>query len=348
MNKPLFSVIIPVYKIKQELLNNCLSSLLKQDYDGVEYLIIDDGSPDDCGEICDSYGEKDSRITVFHIANAGVSNARNFGIKHSRGKYILFLDGDDFFVNGFLGRIAEIATIENNDILFYKHISRVEDKLIPLELPSDTGKLIEGVPTDVIANAIVSNKNSDIGIPDILFGAPWGKVFSAEYISKNKIEFPLGIKKSQDRIFMLKALSFNPKISITDMFGYVYVTNTASICRRYNTEIIKIADDAAECFKDTIDNYYDTKSRIPLMSAYNYLILDFFFIITQLYFFNSEHKVKPEDKVLFVKVCNERKKYFKNCSGKGLKKKRKLVLAILKTGLYKPLYVILKRIYHAY
>lgn len=346
MTDPVISVIVPVYKIKPELLNHCLTSLLKQKYDSAEFIIIDDGSPDNCGEICDEYAEKDSRMKVFHLENAGVSSARNFGIRQSMGKYILFLDGDDFFIDGFLSKIAEIALNQNADIMFFKGIKCKENELDFFELPDATDNTFNAASAEVIAAAIVANNDrTTLHVKDVTFGAPWGKVFSADYIKKNKIEFPLGIRKSQDRIFVLRSLSFNPKMIIADSYGYAYVINSTSICNRYNPDIIKIADDASACFYDTIINYYSEKNRPDLLKAYNYLVLDFFFIITQLYFFNSNHNFRPDDSKLFVDMCKKRTKYFRNCSAKGLKKKRGIILMFLKTGLYKPLFYILKCIY---
>lgn len=93
--KPLISVIVPIYKV-EEFLNRCVDSLLAQTYENLEILLVDDGSPDNCGSICDEYARKDSRVQVIHKANGGLSSARNAGLEIARGEYIAFLDSDDW------------------------------------------------------------------------------------------------------------------------------------------------------------------------------------------------------------------------------------------------------------
>lgn len=92
---PLVSVIIPVYKTERYL-HRCIDSLVNQDYKNIEIILIDDGSPDHCGNICDEYAKKDKRIRVIHQENQGISVARNAGIKKSCGEYICFVDSDDY------------------------------------------------------------------------------------------------------------------------------------------------------------------------------------------------------------------------------------------------------------
>ena len=95
MNNPKVSVIVPVYNI-EKLLQRCIDSILAQTFTDFELLIIDDGSKDKSGEICDEYAEKDARIRVFHKQNGGVSSTRNLGRDEAKGKYIAFVDSDDF------------------------------------------------------------------------------------------------------------------------------------------------------------------------------------------------------------------------------------------------------------
>lgn len=90
----LISIIVPVYNI-ESFLHRCMASILNQTYPHLDIILVDDGSLDNCGKICDEYAEKDSRVTVLHKENGGVTSARRLGVKHSKGKYIMFADGDD-------------------------------------------------------------------------------------------------------------------------------------------------------------------------------------------------------------------------------------------------------------
>lgn len=95
LKKPLVSVIVPVYNI-EKYLSTCIESILNQKYSHLEILLIDDGSTDNSGEVCDQYGEKDKRIRVFHKKNGGLSDARNFAIERATGEYLSFIDSDDW------------------------------------------------------------------------------------------------------------------------------------------------------------------------------------------------------------------------------------------------------------
>ena len=92
---PKISVIVPVYNV-EKWLNKCIDSILVQSYNNLEIILINDGSTDKSGDICDNYSKKDYRIRVFHNKNKGLSYSRNFGVKNSNGKYVMFVDSDDF------------------------------------------------------------------------------------------------------------------------------------------------------------------------------------------------------------------------------------------------------------
>ena len=85
MIEPLVSIIVPVYKVPEQYLRKCIESIIAQTLEKIEILLVDDGSPDQCGKVCDEYAEKDSRIRVFHTENRGLSAARNSGLDHAQG-----------------------------------------------------------------------------------------------------------------------------------------------------------------------------------------------------------------------------------------------------------------------
>lgn len=114
---PLISIIVPVYKV-EKYLPKCIESILGQTFTNWELLLIDDGSPDNSGEICDEYALKDVRIRVFHKKNGGVSSARNWGLEHARGEWVTFVDSDDYIQPGFLeGLYAPVALGEDVDFV---------------------------------------------------------------------------------------------------------------------------------------------------------------------------------------------------------------------------------------
>ncbi|MCS2957907.1 glycosyltransferase [Bacteroides salyersiae] len=123
MNIPLFSIIIPVYKVEQYL-PECIDSIIKQTFTNFELLLIDDGSPDRSAEICDAYALKDNRIHVFHEKNGGVSFARNIGLDNAQGKWITFIDSDDWVEKDYLEKIyAEVVSF-NADLIVWSIVHR--------------------------------------------------------------------------------------------------------------------------------------------------------------------------------------------------------------------------------
>lgn len=112
MNQPLISIIVPVYKVEQYI-HICVDSVLNQTYSNWELILVDDGSPDNCPQICDEYAATDKRIRVIHKENGGLSDARNFGIKVATGDYLLFLDSDDYWrESDFLHSIYELILFQ--------------------------------------------------------------------------------------------------------------------------------------------------------------------------------------------------------------------------------------------
>ena len=123
---PKISVIVPVYKV-EKYLNRCVDSILSQTFTDFELILVDDGSPDKCGEICEEYANKDSRIHVIHQKNGGLSAARNTGIDwanaNSNSKWITFIDSDDWVHHEYLKQLLETANARNVDICVCNYTS---------------------------------------------------------------------------------------------------------------------------------------------------------------------------------------------------------------------------------
>ncbi|MEE1239491.1 MAG: glycosyltransferase [Acutalibacteraceae bacterium] len=114
-NKPLISVIVPVYKVEQYL-ERCIRSIISQTYQNLEIILVDDGSPDKCGEICEAFAQNDSRIRVYHKENGGLSYARNFGAERACGEYITFIDSDDYIAPNYIEYLLTLLKKYNADI----------------------------------------------------------------------------------------------------------------------------------------------------------------------------------------------------------------------------------------
>ena len=122
-----FSIIVPVYNV-EKYIEECLNSILKQNYKNYEVIVINDGSLDKSGEICENFSKKNFNFKVIHVKNGGLSSARNIGIKKALGEYILFLDGDDFIAKNCLEDIDNLIKKNNStDIVFGKIIKYYKD-----------------------------------------------------------------------------------------------------------------------------------------------------------------------------------------------------------------------------
>lgn len=149
----MISLIIPVYNV-EPYLRKCLDSLLAQDYDDWEALIVEDGSTDGSGAICDEYATRDSRLRVFHKMNEGVSAARNFGLDNARGEWIWFVDSDDWISEDALDRLGETIRDVNCDTIFFgieyydeqNNLIGQEDRNSAVDLPKDKTIINEDYP----------------------------------------------------------------------------------------------------------------------------------------------------------------------------------------------------------
>ena len=122
MNQGLVSIIVPVYKA-EKYIHQCIDSLLAQTYRNIEVILVDDGSPDNCGKICDEYAAKDCRVKVIHQQNGGVSVARQTGIDHATGEYSIHADPDDWVEPNMIEELVTKAVADNADMVicdFYR------------------------------------------------------------------------------------------------------------------------------------------------------------------------------------------------------------------------------------
>ena len=188
------SIIVPVYKA-EKYLNRCIDSLLAQTYTDFELILVDDGSPDNCGKICDDYAEKDSRVKVIHKENAGVSAARNSGIDVSSGKYIMFCDSDDTVEPDYLELMYTAAETDGTDIGVCGFRIILDDDEEKNQIISYNGtQLITVLGRSGFCDIIESN----------LFFSACNKIYNTEIIKKSGLHMNEEMKFSEDFHFNLE------------------------------------------------------------------------------------------------------------------------------------------------
>lgn len=215
MGAPKISVIVPVYKVEQYL-PRCIDSILAQTFTDFELLLIDDGSPDNSGHICDEYAEKDSRIRVFHKENGGVSSARNVGIAKAEGEWISFVDADDWIPHNAYAEINLIMETEKAD-LYHWGFTRT-DGLHEIHKRVPYNKQY----TNVYKFIQTFNYHHMV----------WSYLFRKNWIIEQNILFPKAILYSEDQCFLLKYLSLNPVIQNVNKSLYCYFDNQSSACAK--------------------------------------------------------------------------------------------------------------------
>lgn len=238
MKQPFFSVVLPIYNV-EKYLNRCIESIITQDFDDYELILVDDGSYDNCPKICDDWCKKDSRIRVIHKDNAGLGMARNTGIDNARGKYIFFFDSDDYILPGLLSDVFNNICKTSCDAVFFG-MKRI----------SDTGKeLALLVPNP--EKDFYDNKNEIMNklFPDFLAMNPhtgrrsWLRIsvctccLSMEFLKQNKLRFVSEREYiSEDIYFYIEMFSKLRSVVLLKNIYYVYYQNAGSLTFSYKSD----------------------------------------------------------------------------------------------------------------
>lgn len=232
MNAPKISIIVPVYNAEKAL-TRCLDSILHQTYPNFELLLINDGSSDKSGAICNKYAQDNEKIKVFHKRNTGVSASRNLGIQNATGEWLCFIDSDDAIEINYLQVFIDLLSKYNADC--YITSCKIYSK--------------EMYQTITLKEQIVAKENIYESIIYLrlttLLGVPWNKLFKTSIIKENHIYFDEKISSYEDEIFVLQYLTHSAYICISPQQTYIYYNNNVnSLSKRYieiNSQF-KIAD----------------------------------------------------------------------------------------------------------
>ncbi len=226
------SIIIPVYKVELYL-PKCLESIINQTYKNLEIILVDDGSPDNCGKICDSYAEKDSRIKVIHKKNAGVARARNDGIEAATGDYISFIDSDDWIAENAY-EVLYKGLKENNAECAVGGCVTVIDKEGELAPQEGTRRTLGCIDAKEAMKGVLLNGS-----------AVWNRLFKREVFKE--VRFPLD-RINDDEVVALHAYAECKKIVFLDADTYFYRIRSNSI----TTSKFSIRN--VDCYYNSVEN----------------------------------------------------------------------------------------------
>ena len=310
MNQPLVSIILPVYNAQSHLAR-CVGSICAQTYRNIEIIILNDGSKDQSLPVCEEFRQKDPRILLVDKANSGVSDTRNLGLKLASGKYVEFVDSDDYLDPDFTERL--VAAAEENEADFviapYKMVipagaskpeqvlDKIQDELgvMSVARPPEVreyGFLPAGVyDKDTFALRLMDKPAS------YFYSVLWNKLYRRDILTGNDIQFVSEMRWAEDLVFNLRYIQYAERFVAIDKPGYYYVQNPQSIC---HTQInaATIVQNKLQVFR----YYKDLYTRLGIYEE----------VRPQLYKFLVDIAESTYPSGPFKKAIDEAKAYWKN------------------------------------
>ena len=245
--KALISIIIPVYKV-EKYLEKCIQSVINQTYENLQIILVDDGSPDNCGKICDEYAKKDHRIEVIHKSNGGLSDARNKGLEIAKGEYIGFVDSDDYIEADMYEVLYNLLKQYNADVSICNFYTVSQGKISIKN--ADNG--INEYNRIEILKEILLDKN--------IQSYAWNKLYKKELF--DEIKYPIG-KKYEDIGTTFYLLEKCNKVVVTGKSEYYYINRQDSIVNNVTESTI------TDYIELIIQRYDYLEENIKELSSYN-------------------------------------------------------------------------------
>lgn len=333
MSRPQISVIVPVYGV-EAYLDRCVKSILKSDYKDFELILVDDGSPDCCPQICDNYAEQDKRIRVVHKANGGLTSARLAGYDCCQGEYVLFLDSDDFIAPEMISTLYKSICESHADLALCGWYTEHNGRVIPNYLYMEgelTGR--DAVINKYVLPLVGRNPHSNANLP----GFMWIRLFNRHFICREMFV--------SEREYITEDILFNlmyglviNKVVVVNRPLYYYCYNGTSLTIRYRENVFpKMMARYDFCVRICKENnfYEEAKGRLiyNLLSAVSFSILNACKI-------ESYSSALPEIKLIFEndKVAD----MFRQIPQKGLTIQQRIIYFSQKIKCYYMMYHFLR------
>ena len=264
-----YSVIIPVYNV-EKYINRCLKSILSQRYNDLEIILIDNGSTDRSGSICDIYANEDANISVYHIENHGVGSARNFGLSKARGEFIYFVDSDDYLVGNLFAEFEDKLT-PDLDLLVFSYYNSFEQEM------TEKNRKKKILPYNGSYDKYDFSKIfKDLFLSDMLYTV-WNKLYRREFLIENNISFEQ-YELGEDVRFNLNAYRTVNKVYLSQDSYYVYVIGRKGSAMssynpkrlQYQLQELELVDSLLKDWNIDSSNLDNTvKARILMSNIHN-------------------------------------------------------------------------------
>ena len=304
------SIIVPVYKV-EKYIYRCVDSILKQSFENFELILVDDGSTDESKIICDLYESNDSRIKVIHKENGGLSDARNAGIDIAKGKYISFIDSDDYVEKDYIKSMYDAIKKDNSDISVSLHVIKYENGKTKFKFENQCDKIVN-------AKQALEMMLYDDGL-DL---SAWGKLYKTVFF--NNIKFPKG-RIFEDAATTYKLMDKAEKISLVNQYLYNYMIRNNSISSgKFNEKKMDLISSTKEMTDFVSQKYPDLQRACDRRLMYAYLST-----ITQLAKSNEQKKYCDLKKELMTYIKKNGRKVL---ADKNIPKRDRVAIILCKFG----------------
>lgn len=318
MEKDLISVIVPVYNV-EKYLKRCVDSIVNQTYKNLEIILVDDGSKDKSGAICDEYEKIDNRVKAIHKQNGGVCSARNMALQEAKGEWIAFIDSDDWIELNYFEELYNCAIELNSDIVICGYNRVTENKK---ESINNSGKIIELNSREFLIKLL----NPQTG-----YGFCHMKLYKRDSIKD--IIFNTSLKVGEDALFNEMVAQNVKRVCLVEKNLYNYRINPNSVVRKYDLEYANKYLKSMEVNREYLFKMYSNDDEIK-QNYYNFVAFHVLLVAVN-YCYNKDNKVKNKT-VLLKEVCKYKvfKEGIKKSNYNNLSITRKISLFTIKNKLY--------------
>lgn len=265
-----FSIIVPIYKVESYLID-CLDSIMNQTYKSFECIMVDDGSPDNCGKICDAYAEKDDRFQVIHKINGGLVSARKAGATRAQGDYVINVDGDDMIASDFLYSLNRIIDKYRPSVVCFGATRFGGNDTGALVSELDEGYYQNDSLKRIIDSYLYSSQLEGINSGVLIYNV-WAKCIERSIYVSTQNEIDNRIVSGEDTIFSLSLLTKIHSLYQYNYNGYFYRMTPQSIEHSFNDKVFANLNILAEeMFEISKKNNSVFDNRIAVYYAFRYL-----------------------------------------------------------------------------
>jgi len=341
--EPLLTIIVPVYKIKEEYLRQSIESMLNQNSEEYRIILVDDGSPDNCGQICDEYASKNKIIQVIHQQNSGVSAARNSGILQAKTPWITFVDPDDWIEPDTVSTILDAikGDAKSADIIMFDYSREFENGGIVESLNIGSGfcdeELLKACRHAPFFKLIQNGKVNPYSLRAI-----WNKVYKRELIINNNILFIPGARRGEDLLFNADAFNCAKKVFYINRLFYHYRCYSESTTNKFDADIVSLTKIEIEELQRQIK-----KHNLPdsVINSLNCRICTRLYSCMRLYFFHENNPLPKKEKIAEVKRLVESEPFasaIKKANSEYLSLQERIFIFCLRKKLYNLCFLLVK------